>query len=515
MLITVVYALSYASAMGLLLVWRLSQFLTTQAREHIFSTFAKWLLFTVVLPRMNGSSDITTMAGSIIILFIVANVVGCVLLVQSQSELSTRLARMCVTNLVVLFLGGRSNLLVDKIFRLSNAEYHLLHRWVGRVAVIEGLAHATISITKTRVATPALDISLYAILGIIALFSVIYIRRRMYELFLRTHFLGSVAFLILLWFHIRQPDTHLFTCLVASATLLLTQKLSCLLFFLYRNLSSGPSCQASIVRFPQSGSGEEVLQVRLNVKRPWTVVPGQYVYISLPALRIFYLGFLESHPFMVAWPIYDDRGQLESIVLLVQTCRGFTRRLQMSKTTSSAFIDGPYGGVETESLGGYDKVLLMSCGIGLASHLGTARHLLLAHNRQTARIRRLTLVWLLESQEQMRWAEDFLCALDDMDSRQILTVFLFYPDHIEGSSEGRATKFQAPRKRMLSLSGKLDMSWFIESEWGAEAGNMLLAVCGSPRFELRARQAVRSSTHHIDFRNSMFLPDESQIDMVR
>ena len=159
MLITVIYALSYASAVGFLLVWRLSQFITTQAREHIFSTCAKWLLYTVILPRVNGSSDVTIMAGSIIVLFVVANVVGCVLRVQSQSELSTRLARMCVTNLVVLFLGGRSNLLVDKIFHLSNTEYHLLHRWVGRITVIEGLTHATLCMIKTKAAARIVDLS--------------------------------------------------------------------------------------------------------------------------------------------------------------------------------------------------------------------------------------------------------------------------------------------------------------------------------------------------------------------
>jgi hypothetical protein len=159
MLVTVIYALSYASAVVLLLLWRLSQFLTTQARERIFSAVAKWLLFSVVLPRMNGSSDVTIMAGSVIILFIVANIVACVLRVQSQLDLSMRLARMCITNLVVLSLGGRSHFLVDRIFRLSNSEYHLLHRWVGRVTVIEGLAHATLCIIKTKATTRTIDIS--------------------------------------------------------------------------------------------------------------------------------------------------------------------------------------------------------------------------------------------------------------------------------------------------------------------------------------------------------------------
>jgi hypothetical protein len=36
----------------------------------------------------------------------------------------------------------------------------------------------------------------------------------------------------------------------------------------------------------------------------------------------------------------------------------------------------------------------------------------------------------------MRWAEEIICALDDMDSRQILTIFLFHPSNTEGAAEG-------------------------------------------------------------------------------
>jgi hypothetical protein len=77
---------------------------------------------------MNRSLDVTIIAGSVIILFIVANIVACVLRVQSQLDLLMRLARMCITNLVVLSLSSRSYFLVDCIFRLSNSEYYLLHR---------------------------------------------------------------------------------------------------------------------------------------------------------------------------------------------------------------------------------------------------------------------------------------------------------------------------------------------------------------------------------------------------
>jgi hypothetical protein len=159
MQVILVYALAYVSAMGFLLMWRLSQFLTTQARQHIFSIFSKWILYTVVFLRMNGSSDVTVMACFLILLFITANIVGTFLGIQSQPELSLRLARMCLTNTAILFLSGRSNLLVDKVFRISITEYHLLHRWIGRITVIEGLTHGTLSILQARTTLGAVHLS--------------------------------------------------------------------------------------------------------------------------------------------------------------------------------------------------------------------------------------------------------------------------------------------------------------------------------------------------------------------
>jgi hypothetical protein len=159
MQVTIIYAISYASAVFFLVAWRLSQCLTIQARQHIFSTCSKWLLYTVMHPRLTGSSDVTIMAGSIIIMFIVANIVGCVISIHNTSDLSSRLARMAVTNLVILYLGGSSTLLADKGIRISNDEHHLLHRWIGRVTVVEGLAHGTFCLIKTKAATRATDLA--------------------------------------------------------------------------------------------------------------------------------------------------------------------------------------------------------------------------------------------------------------------------------------------------------------------------------------------------------------------
>jgi hypothetical protein len=93
----------------------------------------------------------------------------------------------------------------------------------------------------------------------------------MYEIFLRSHLLASVALLILLWFHISRLDTHILVCLVTSRSLFVLQKLSWLLLYIYHNFDSGPSRQVLITKFHQSGLNEDVLHVRINLKRPWRI----------------------------------------------------------------------------------------------------------------------------------------------------------------------------------------------------------------------------------------------------
>jgi predicted ferric reductase len=191
---------------------------------------------------------------------------------------------------------------------------------------------------------------------------------------------------------------YIIACLSTAASLFVLQKIIWAIYCLYRNAGSGPRCQASITRFSsdENYSGE-IYQVCVDVRRPWEVKPGQFIYLSLPQTRSLGLGLFEFHPFMVAWAFHDEKDQLRSVVLLVQRRRGFTRKLGFTHVMTPAIIDGPYGGADCNELASYDKILLMSSGAGIAAHLYMTRHLLLAHNQQTARVRRLTLLWFLET----------------------------------------------------------------------------------------------------------------------
>jgi hypothetical protein len=74
----------------------------------------------------------------------------------------------------------------------------------------------------------------------------------------------------------------------------------------------------------------------------------------------------------------------------------------------------------------------------------------------------------------MRWAEEFLNALNDLDHRNILTIYLLYPNESEGSAQGPISHNQESKTRMFPIFGPLDMAMFVQGEWGAEAGNMLV-----------------------------------------
>jgi predicted ferric reductase len=183
-------------------------------------------------------------------------------------------------------------------------------------------------------------------------------------------------------------------CLLVASSLWVLQKVLWAGFILYRNLGSGPSCQASIVHYPQGGKdSENAVQLRVTVKRPWKVLPGQFVYITIP----HGFGLIQAHPYMIAWVLDNETSLEQTIVLLVRTEQGFSSRLRLCSEATRVILDGPYGGAQYHRLSQYDKVLFMANGIGITSHLLSIRYLLMAHDDRTARVRRLSLVWFLET----------------------------------------------------------------------------------------------------------------------
>lgn len=225
--------------------------------------------------------------------------------------------------------------------------------------------------------------------------SLLYVRRHIYEGFLKLHLLLAIALLVLLWFHIPIHNYLPLVCLVTATTLWVVQTILWAGTMLYRNPLSR---NKSIGQLDFLEDQSRVAAVKLVIKpsRRWYVSPGQYVYITVPGLFTNMPGRLQAHPFMIAWS-EKDPGMRDSQIVLFISCRnGFSAALPHCEGPFPVILDGPYGG--TPSLDQYDKILFLAGGIGIVTHLLHIRQLLRAHDDKCARVRRLTLVWLLDSQ---------------------------------------------------------------------------------------------------------------------
>lgn len=146
--ITEWYAISLGALVALFLVCRL--FFAAVSAARVFGTlFAlKHLLYPQIPKLLRGEGTITRLHSLLILLYVCGNILCVVFRTTSTSQIGARSGLMSLINLIPLCVGGRINLLVASFCGLSYENYSRTHRWVGRVAVIQGLTHGVISLTK-------------------------------------------------------------------------------------------------------------------------------------------------------------------------------------------------------------------------------------------------------------------------------------------------------------------------------------------------------------------------------
>ncbi|KAF2680662.1 hypothetical protein K458DRAFT_445146 [Lentithecium fluviatile CBS 122367] len=476
-----IYLICLVSVLGAFILYSIWRLIDSTTRRFIFSFLRKNLLYTMVVRRRTGSSDMTVYGLLSIVLLIASNITACSLWIADRADLAKRCGTLFMINVVPLYLGGRTNFFVDRVLQLPLDQYSFLHRWMGRICVIQGLVHGIMnaatsssSITENLLTT----LQLLSVIAAIGALSFLYIRRYMYELFLKTHLIFALTLIGILWFHVKFTTTRMLV-----------------------NSGSGLSKKMVFNHFSDGHASSQAMELIIDLAKPWNVGPGQYIYLTLPNVGRHKGGFIQSHPYNIAW--VDG----PKVTVLIQRYKGFSDTLFTSPDPeSSVIVDGPYG--HPQSLDRFDKVLLMASGIGIASHLLTIKQLLLAHESQTARVRRLTLVWFLEAIDQEAWAHDYLRSLCNMDHRKVFTLVLFVPPTLDASKTG-------PREQVIErwrrTEHPLDVAWYINEESSAEAGNMAVSVCGTSHFEAAVRRGVRSSKDDIYMLIAGFRPEETAL----
>lgn len=248
---------------------------------------------------------------------------------------------------------------------------------------------------------------------------------RLYEVFLRSH-QGCGGFaLYALWRHIGGRENELWVYLLVCIITVSFSSTLQLLRIAFRNLVIGrKSVRATLTRH-----GDDTMQMTLFLPRPWRVRAGERVNITVPQIGLFYL--FQTHPFAIAWWEEGERGNANSVSLLIRARSGFTKKLLIWIKPGEEFrawIDGPFGPSSPSALGfpeeagDYGHIFMVATGIGIAAQLPFMKELLNGHRDGRIKTRRITLVWQVEQDGDWECVREWLQTLVKQDIGYVSTA---------------------------------------------------------------------------------------------
>jgi predicted ferric reductase len=419
-----------------------------------------------------------------------------------------RTGTMATVNMIpLIIMAGRNNPLIAML-HVPYDTWNLLHRWLGRIVVLEALAHVFAwAIPKGQekgwsVVAKSLSGSSFMFTGLVAAVAFVAllvhspspIRHAFYETFLHLHFAIAAVSMGFLWVHLNGLAAQ--TYLLAAVILWALERATRLLIILYRNCGR-ESTTATIEAMPG-----DAMRITLRVARPWTFRPGQHIYLYIPSV-----GWWTSHPFSVGWSdsednISDEKSlpmnsqdlingpQKETISLLVRRRTGMTDKLfqransMSTPLTVRAFAEGPYGNIHT--MDSYGTVMLFAGGVGITHHVPFVRHLVAGFADGTVAARRVTLVWIIQSPEHLEWIRPWMTKILAMDRRrEVLRIMLFV-------TRPRNTKeIQSPSATVQMFPGRPNIDTLVGMEVENQVGAMGVLVCGNGGLSDDVRKVCR------------------------
>ncbi|KAI9822015.1 MAG: hypothetical protein M1832_003187 [Thelocarpon impressellum] len=451
--------------------------------------------------------------------YIGSNVAFCVVSIDWNGEQKQMLAEfrhrtgiLSTVNMIPLFImAGRNNPLI-RLLDISYDSFNLMHRWFGRVVVIEAVCHtAAYLIAKVKAdgwsaVVAALNRGNFllggllatAAMAIILLQSPAMVRHAFYETFLHLHIALALLAVVGLWLHLK--DLPQMKVLLGVVVLWVAERGVRALALVYRNLGHART-RALVETLPG-----DAVRVTLDMARPWTSRPGQHIFLYMPSV-----GLWTSHPFSVAWagdadPSGEKGMELErqqsksSISLVIRRRTGFTENLYRKaeqakgKLVLTAFAEGPYGG--NQDLDSYGTVMLFAGGVGITHQVLHVRQLVEGFANGTVAARRIVLVWVIQSPEHLEWIRPWMTTILAIDRRRdVLRVLLFV-------TRPRSTKeIHSPSATVQMFPGKPNVDTLVALETENQVGAMGVTVCGPGSLADDVRGAVRKrqGVANIDF----------------
>ncbi|KAF2841706.1 ferric reductase transmembrane component 4 [Patellaria atrata CBS 101060] len=308
--------------------------------------------------------------------------------------------------LLILF-AGRNNILLW-LTNWSHSTFILLHRWVSRLFALHTILHSIFLLAaRIQSGTYSADVKLpywqWGIAGtvfvcVMLVFSVLWMRRLSYEVFLIGHIILAVLVVVTSWYHLilrfYYPGNHEYWLYAAAAVWVFDRVIRVL-----RIVKNGVR-RATVTKVGPNHVRIEIPGIRFSGK------PGYHGYVYFPTLTVFRPW--ENHPFSVnstpllgsytrnlalsspSNSISESSGKHEvaksgataqethsaiavpstsGVTLYVRKSTGMTHYLQKHAKLLT-LLDGPYPNNPPDTVLNTDRLLLIGGGIGITGLLG-------------------------------------------------------------------------------------------------------------------------------------------------
>ncbi|KAJ2974962.1 hypothetical protein NUW58_g8492 [Xylaria curta] len=424
-------------------------------------------------------------------------------------QLRNRSGTLATVNMIPLFiLAARNNPLIP-LLGMSFDTMNLLHRWFGRIVIIEAVVHTLAFYAGSALkkgwgaaflGTFSSELLLYGFIGTLAFVVILFqaasiSRHAFYEAFKIMHILLAIAAIVGLWKHLQIGELVQIKWLIAVVPLWAGDRVLRLARIVYHNIGKGGT-KTLVEALPGNA-----VRVTVTMARPWDFRPGQHAYLYLPTI-----SFWQSHPFSLAWSeeaedLSADKLAMnrQDILGMSKTSMSFVIRARTGMTSTlyeraaanpdgrlitRCLVEGPYGG--EHMLDSYGTVMLFAGGVGITHAVPHVRHLVAGFANGSVAARKVVLVWIIQSPEHLEWIRPWMTQILAMDRRrEILRIMLFV-------SRPRSTKeIHSPSSTVQMFPGRPNIDTLMGMEMEQQVGMMGVTVCGPGALSDEVRLAVR------------------------
>ncbi|KAE8386230.1 hypothetical protein ETB97_001023 [Aspergillus alliaceus] len=455
------------------------------------------------------------------------------------AELRGRSGTLAMFNMVPLFiLAGRNNPLIA-ILHISFDTYNCLHRWLGRIVMIESVVH-TIAWAVNAVAekgtsdmlqrlcdTPFFTWGLVATVAMVflSLHSPSPIRHAFYETFLHLHQLAALLAYVGVWLHLDLDNLPQKPWAIAIAAVWIFDRVARFSRLLYLNISPSKGSTKLVVEALPG----EACKVTFHLPKHVRINPGSHVYAYIPSVSLWM-----SHPFSVAWvdpcssvtttagPEYSSKSPVStgsmspsllekqtvvdldeymresqtptSVSLIMAARQGMTRKIYNKaliapgqKLHISGYIEGPYRS-HVSNMGSYGTAVLFSAGAGITHHMLFCRDLIIRATEGRVATQKVYLVWSVRSTDHLAWVQEWMDQILRLPGRRdILTIKLFV------SKPKSSREIVSPSATVQMFPGRCRPHVVLDEVIPNRVGATIVSVCGPGAFADEVRAAARDN----------------------